>query len=196
MPTRLFDMVDVRKAPPSDFDAVYRMLCDRTGDRDRDAVEAWYVEHPELFHGAYVDDALVGFTVGRARREDSVELVGIAVDDEYTRRGIGSRLLDAFETAATDLGYERMSLGSAGGYVDEFYLANGYEPESILVRLHPDDVPENYRELGFEILRERVDDGVQKFYVTPGAHNPERVEAVREAFGDPEAIYIVEKYLA
>lgn len=188
-------MVDVRQALSGEFDAVYRMLRERVGERDRGAVEAWYDEHPELFLGAYADGAMVGFTTGRARSERTVELVGIAVDDEYTRRGIGSRLLDEFEAAAVELGYDRVSLGSAGGYVDDFYLANDYEPESILVRLHPEDVPEHYCDLGFEILRERDDDGTRKFYVAPCGHDPERVEAVREAFGDPQAIYIVEKWL-
>ncbi|WP_232701437.1 GNAT family N-acetyltransferase [Halobacterium wangiae] len=188
-------MVDVRRAPPAEFDALYQMLCQRTGEREEAVVRDWYDTHPELFHGVYADGALVGFTAGRARSDTSVELVGIAVDDAYTRQGVGSRLLDAFESAAAELGYDRVSLGSAGGYVDEFYLANGYEPESILVRLHPEDVPENHVDLGFEILRERVDDGTQKFYVAPGGHDPERVQAVREAFGDPQAIYIVEKYV-
>jgi GNAT superfamily N-acetyltransferase len=185
-------MVDLRQAPPEEFDAVNRLLCKRVGDRD--AVRDWYDAHPELFQCAY-DDAFVGFTAGRARPGASVELAAIGVVEEYTRRGVGPELLDAVESVAADLGCKRVSLGSAGGYVDEFYLANGYDPESILVRLHPDDVPENHRELGFEILRERVDDGTQKFYVAPGGHDPERVEAVREAFGDPDAIYIMETYL-
>lgn len=195
-------MVAVDHVPRDDFHAVYRMLCSRVGDRDRDAVQTWFEDTPELFWGAYDGDSLVGFAAGRTsalagrpERSDSVELVGIAVDDDYTRRGIGSRLLTAFESAVADLGFQRVSLGSAGGYVDEFYRENGYEPESILVRLHPDDVPDDVHDLGFDILRERRDDGVRKFYVAPGGFDPERVEAVRDAFGDPQAIYIVEKYV-
>jgi ribosomal protein S18 acetylase RimI-like enzyme len=188
-------MVDVRQVPDGDVGAVHRKLCERVGHREEATVREWYAEHPELFVGAYDDGSLVGFTAGRARSDSSVELAGIAVDDAYTRRGIGSRLLDAFEDAVAGLGYDRVSLGSAGGNFDEIYLANGYDPESIHVRLHPDDVPENHHKLGFEILRERVDDGTQKFYVAPGGHDPERVGAVREAFGDPDAIYIMETYL-
>ena len=188
-------MVDVHPVPESDAGTVHRKLCERVGHRDEATVCGWYDDHPGLFVGAYDGGGVVGFCAGRARDGPSVELVGIAVDDSHTRRGIGSRLLDAFEDAVASLGHDRVSLGSAGGYVDEFYLANGYEPESILVRLHPDDVPEDHRDLGFEILRERVDDGTQKFYVAPGGHDPERVEAVRGAFGDPDAIYIMEKFL-
>lgn len=195
-------MVDVQRVPDSDFEAVYRMLCGRVGQRDRDDVRAWFRDEPDLFRGAYDDGALVGFAAGRTWtaagrdwRPDSVELVGIAVDDDYTRNGVGSRLLEAFESAAAAAGFDRVTLGSAGGYVDEFYLANGYEPESVLVRLHPEDVPGDVHDLGFEILRERTDDGVRKFYVAPGGYDPERVDAVREAFGDPQAIYVMETFL-
>lgn len=198
-------MVDVRRVPESDFDVVYSLLCARVGDRDRSLVREWYDAHPELFRAAYHDEdadvdtgaheVVVGFALGRERRASSVELAGIGVREPHTRRGIGSRLLTAFEDAAADLGFDRVSLGSAGGYVDDFYLANGYEPESILVRLHPEDVPDDVRDLGFDVLRERTDDSVRKFYVAPNGHDPERVDAVREAFGDPDAIYVMEKDL-
>jgi ribosomal protein S18 acetylase RimI-like enzyme len=187
-------MVELRQVPVEDFGPVYRMLCERTGERDREAVESWYDEYPELFWGAYDQGALVGFALGRPRTGSSVELVGIAVDDEYTRRGIGSRLLGDFEGAVADLGYDRVSLGSAGGYVDEFYVSNGYYPESILVRSARDELPEDYLER-FAVLRERGDDGTWKVYLAPKGCDQERVELVREAFGDPEAIYIMEKYL-
>jgi ribosomal protein S18 acetylase RimI-like enzyme len=204
-------MVAVRRVPESDFDAVYQLLCERVGDRDRASVRAWYDDHPELFHAAYDGNSaggaaadyghsvaggaaeVVGFAIGRERGDDHVELAGIGVREAYTRRGIGSRLLRAFESAAADAGFERVSLGSAGGYVDDFYRANGYDPESILVRLHPEDAPENVRDLGFEILRERRECDTRKFYVAPGGYDPERVEAVRAAFGDPQAIYIMER---
>ncbi|MXR19795.1 GNAT family N-acetyltransferase [Halobacterium bonnevillei] len=203
-------MVAVRRVPESDFDAVYQLLCERVGHRDRATVRTWYDDRPELFHAAYEDSAgggdaadglreggaaadVVGIAIGRERGDDHVELAGIGVREADTRRGIGSQLLSAFETAAADAGFGRVSLGSAGGYVDDFYLANGYDPESILVRLHPDDVTENVRDLGFDILRERREDETRKFYVAPGGYDPERVEAVRSAFGDPQAIYVMEK---
>lgn len=192
-------MVDIRRVPASDFDTVLQKHHNRIDDRDRDAVESWYRAHPELFLGAYDGDEMVGFALGRNREGTSVELVGIAVDDSHTRQGVGSRLLDAFEAAAADLGYDRVSLGSAGGYVDEFYVSNGYQPESILVRTSRSDLPENHRER-FDVLRERDDDGTWKVYLAPRGSEQrpldhERVELVREAFDDPEAIYIMEKYL-
>lgn len=188
-------MVAIRRVPESDFQAVYDRLCSRVGDRDRAVVRAWYDAHPELFLAAYdAEDAVIGFALGRERSDVTAELAGIGVRDEYTRRGIGSDLVAAFEDAAADAGFGCVSLGSAGGYVDNFYLENGYEPESILVRKAPDESLEEYRNLDFEILRERDHAGVRKLYVAPGGYDPERVDAVRGAFDDPDAIYVMEKY--
>jgi ribosomal protein S18 acetylase RimI-like enzyme len=189
-------MVDVRSVPEADFDAVYDLLCDRVGDRDRDVVRDWYDDRPELFRAAHdPGDGIVGFALGREHSDASAELAGIGVQASHTRRGIGSMLLAAFEDAAADAGYGCVTLGSAGGYVDDFYLENGYEPESILVRKDPDERLDEYRDLDYAILREREHAGARKLYVAPGGYDPERVEAVRDAFDDPDAVYVMEKYL-
>jgi len=145
--------------------------------------------------GAYVDGEMVGHCLGQPEDDGVVHLAGISVANDHQRRGIGSGLLTEFEACAAALGVSRVTLGSAGGYVDRFYRERGYEPESILVRLPPDDVPENYRDLGYEIVEERMAEGVQKLYVGVDELDHAEVEGVRETFGDEEAIYIMEKDL-
>ncbi|WP_336036992.1 GNAT family N-acetyltransferase [Halobacterium yunchengense] len=192
-------MVELRRVTADEFDDVLELHHECIDDRDRDVVREWYDEHPALFWGAWDGDDLVGFALGRHREAASVELVGIAVRDAYARAGVGSRLLEAFEDAAREYGFERASVGSAGGYVDYFYAANGYRPESIMVRTSREALPENYRER-FDVRRERSVDGGHKVYLAPGgdADGPvdhDRVERVRAAFDDPDAIYIMEKSL-
>lgn len=188
-------MVEVRQVPKSDIEAVYRMRTDRVGDLPLETVREWHEEMPELFVGAYDGGELVGICIGREGPGEGVLLDAIAVSPSHVRRGIGSALLDAFEERAASLGYDRVGLGSAGGYVDEFYIANGYEPASVLVRLQSEDVPADYREMGYEIIDERNDDGTRKLYVGVDGYDPEFVEDVRDAFDDPDAIYIMEKRL-
>ena len=81
------------------------------------------------------DGDLVGVCTGHRRGDASAELAGLGVLPERRREGIGTRLVEQFEENAAEGGFERISVGSAGGDVDNFYAALGYEPESELVRL-------------------------------------------------------------
>lgn len=186
-------MVSVRRVPDGDFDAVHS-LHNRFTDQSvpHETVRSWYDETPGLFVAAY-DDDLVGICTGHRRGDDRAELAGLGVLPERRREGIGTRLVEQFEANAAAAGFEHVSLGSAGGYVDNFYAGLGYEPESVLVRLDGDvPVPQPAE---FDVCRERIEDGTRKLYLEADVVDHEYLDAVREAFGDDEAIYIVRKSL-
>jgi len=189
-------MVEVQMVRESDLPE-FRCLHNAYVDRDAslETVRDWYQEHPELLIGAYDDGELAGHCLGLPRAEGEVELAGIAVEQSHQRQGIGSALLSAFEEQARSLQFQRISLGSAGGYVDEFYIENGYTPHSVLVRLDPDDVPQNYRDMEYKIADERMDGCTKKLYVEVDGFDPAFVEEIRAAFDDSEAVYIMEKDL-
>jgi GNAT superfamily N-acetyltransferase len=206
-------MVAIRRVDRSDLPTL-RRLHNRYTDSDvsLSEIEDLSEENPELLLGAYdegdsdgeendgeatrevEDDRLVGYALGLDGPQPGVQLGGIAVRDTHQNHGIGSDLLAAFEKRAADLGFERASLGSAGGYVDAFYVNRGYRPSH--VRVAPDDPPENYRDLGYEIADETVEDESVVLSVAVDGYEPSLLEEVREAFGDPEAIYIMEKDLS
>lgn len=189
-------MVEIRTVEESDLDAFCRVYNSTIGrDESLATIEADYSDHPEFLVGAYEGETLVGFAYGVDGDHSGVELKGIGVVEGRRREGIGASLLAALESAVVASGFERLGLGSAGGYVDEFYLACGYEPESILLRFDSEADAESYRDCGYDICRERVDDGVVKWYIDVEEHDPPFLDEVREAFDDPEAIYIMEKYL-
>lgn len=189
-------MVDIRTVDESDL-ADFRRLHNTYVGRNEslETVRHWYREHPELLVGAYDDDQLVGHCLGIPRSEGEVELNGIAVDQPYQRRGMGTKLLSAFEDRVSSRGFQRVSLGSAGGYVDEFYIENGYSPDSVLVRLDPDVDSQDYTEMGYEIGDERMDDGLKNLYVEAEEFDPGFLEEIRQVFEDPEALYIMSKEL-
>jgi len=79
---------------------------------------------------------------------------GITVDDKHTDRGLGSLLFARFEQAAAHAGYRDVNLGSAGGYVEHFYLKNGYQQAEYMVVIPDGD--RRCLDLGRrEVLRER-----------------------------------------
>lgn len=89
--------------------------------------------YPRAFVALASGGELAGVAFGWPRELDapgdsSFTLDGIAVREPYQRKGYGRLLLRAFESAADEYGYPAVSVGSAGGYVEKFYLDNGYIP--------------------------------------------------------------------
>ena len=89
--------------------------------------------YPRTFLVILHKKEVVGAAYGWARENEdrnrkTFVLNGIGVKDAYRRSGLGTRLLQAFERAAKEYGAAVISVGSAGGYVEKFYLNNGYQP--------------------------------------------------------------------
>lgn len=189
-------MVTIRTIDERDLPA-FRALHNTYVDREEplDTVRDWFRTDPELCIGAFEDGTLVGHCLGRPRSDRTVELAGIAVKQSRQGRGIGSALLAAFEDRAADLGFERIEVGSAGGYVDDFYHDRGYDPESALVRQDPDESIPAERSTAYDVLRERTEDGRRRVYVDVNGLDDPPIEEIQAAFGDSEAIYIMTKAL-
>lgn len=163
-------------------------------DKSMETVHSWYEEVPDLFLFAVDGDAVIGVCTGRSRGKREASLAGIGIEPDRRSEGIGTQLLERFEANASEAGIERLSVASAGGRVDSFYLNNGYSPEKILV-MDPDGGPEDYDAARFEIEWDRNEDGTRKCYVNVAEYDPVVLETVREAFNDDHAIYIMAKTL-
>ena len=90
--------------------------------------------YPEAFLTISVDGTVAGAAFGWPRRHSdpsdaSFTLDGICIDIRLHRSGLGRKLLARFESAAKFYGAPAVSVGSAGGYVEKFYLSCGYLPK-------------------------------------------------------------------
>lgn len=99
-------------------------------------------ERAEIFPEAFIalerNGEVIGVCFGWARKLDAPEdnsfvLDGIAVKPDFQKNGYGKILLDAFEKAAAGYGYSLISVGSAGGYVEKFYMDCGFIPKEYKV---------------------------------------------------------------
>ncbi|MCI9322190.1 MAG: GNAT family N-acetyltransferase [Lachnospiraceae bacterium] len=102
-------------------------------DSEKEKMERRAGRYPRAFVALAIEAELAGVAFGWPRELDapgdsSFTLDGIAVREPYQRKGYGRLLLRAFESAAGEYGYPAVSVGSAGGYVEKFYLDNGYIP--------------------------------------------------------------------
>ena len=114
-------------------DGFYRLVSDYLPGSDLETVRNRAVNYskayPVLMHGETVIGAAFGWPRSLdATGEEGFTLDGIAVEEAYQKRRYGARLLSAFEKAAEEYGYSLISVGSAGGYVEKFYMENGYNP--------------------------------------------------------------------
>ncbi len=104
----------------------------------QDKMKKYAAVFPKAFIALIHDQEVIGVAFGWHRRiefpeDDSFELNGIAIKYEYEKKGYGKILLKAFEEAARDYGACAVSLGSAEGYVEKFYLDCGYIPKEYKV---------------------------------------------------------------
>ena len=83
---------------------------------------------PGVSLGCLLAGGVVGIAYGGpARRQPGCLILrGIAVAGAHAQKGRGSLLLYRFEEQARAAGFNTVSVGSAGGYVDRFYAKNGY----------------------------------------------------------------------
>ena len=134
------DIVHVLDAGSLDAGAVGLLARARlSADDAAEAVAAFAERRPLL--AAVGDEAgsLIGIAFGVPVGPEAI-LQGIAVAQDAAGRGIGSRLLQEFESVCTSAGLGAISLGSADGYVERFYRKNGYRVREYWVRLGRDDV--------------------------------------------------------
>ena len=102
-------------------------------DSDPERLRKFAAEYPKAFLLLIKENELIGAAFGRDRsrqfpEDNSFELCGIAVRYDHQRRGYGSMLLREFEKAAAGYGKAAVSLGSAEGYAEKFYISCGYFP--------------------------------------------------------------------
>jgi GNAT superfamily N-acetyltransferase len=139
---------------PGQLPAAVELAAEFLGQSGADALLADFAAYPGLAIALTIDGTLAGVAFGHPDGEDGATLEGITVDDAHTAHGLGSLLLARFEQAAADAGYRDVNLGSGGGYVEHFYLKNGYQQAEYMVII-PGGDRQCLDRGGLDVLRER-----------------------------------------
>ena len=126
-------MLNVKQLTSENEEAFYNFTAEYLPDSAPERLRVFYRSYPEAFLLCEIDGELFGAAFGRDRSvqfpdDDSFELCGIAVRCDHQRKGYGRKLLAEFERAAKKYGAKAVSLGSAEGYAELFYLSCGYIP--------------------------------------------------------------------
>jgi len=143
----------------------------------------------------------IGVCYGCPLREEIHEdahtalLRGIAVIKEHSARGHGTQLLRYFEQQAANAGFHRVTVGSAGGYVERFYTKNGYRPVRFLVQLAVEDGGVAALRDKYDVAAERVKGTTRYVYVRIESLDESLRRRLREDSGVDEVTAIMDKDL-
>ncbi len=128
-------MEQIRIVPLNDdnANAFYSLVEEYLPDSEPESLKKYAKEFPQAFLTLLMDNEVIGVAFGWFRsmevpEDDSFTLNGIAVRYDYQKKTYGKKLLRAFEEAALEYGATEVSLGSADGYVEKFYIDCGYVP--------------------------------------------------------------------
>jgi len=170
---------------------------------DDSPFESWQIQrstHPDLFLAARVDGHAIGICYGwppdaEHVSADTIVLQGIAIAENFSGKCHGSQLLHAFESQVAMRGGNTISVGSAGGYVDHFYMKNGYAPTAFMICIPADRQipPALTRE--YSVSDERSDGDLRRLYVGISRLDNTLRERLISAFDADEVIAIMDKDL-
>lgn len=123
---------------PEHEEEFYRFTAKYLPDSEPERLRRFSDEYPKAFLLLIYENEVIGAAFGRDRsrqfpEDDSFELCGIAIRYDHQRKGYGSMLLREFEKAAAEYGKKSVSLGSAEGYAEKFYISCGYFPSEYKV---------------------------------------------------------------
>jgi GNAT superfamily N-acetyltransferase len=164
------------------------------GRSGADALIADFAAHPGLAIALAIDGEIEGVAFGHPDGAGGATLEGITVDDAHTAQGFGSLLLARFEQAAADAGYRDVSLGSGGGYVEHFYLKNGYRQVEYMIVI-PGGERQDLDLAGLTVLRERLrePDGLVLNIAAPEGYSPVVKAALEQRLHASEVCCIFSK---
>lgn len=127
----------------------YKLALEYLPYSDYEIVKKREAEYRQAYMVALLEKKVIGVVFGwprnlNAPEDESFVIDGICIQEPFQKHGYGSLLLQAMEHACLLYGCPSISLGSAGGYVEHYYIKNGYEPICYKV----------YREQGIAVEKE------------------------------------------
>ncbi len=129
----MVEQIKITTVNDGNRNAFYSLVEEYLPDSEPERLMKYEKEFPKAFLTLLDGNEVIGVAFGWLRsievpEDDSFELNGMAVRYDYQKRTYGKKLLAAFEQAAMMYGASAVSVGSAGGYVEKFYIDCGYYP--------------------------------------------------------------------
>ena len=149
--------MEIKQILPTDIQNAFDVSKRCTLQTNKTKFMEQYNAHPELFRAVYDQNNIVGVCHAAEHENHLIIIHGIAVEPAYSGKGLGGKLLKEIEIAAKKLGGKTLSVGSAAGYVEKFYIKNGFKPIHFIAII-PKEQPINKQEFNIINKREQGND--------------------------------------
>lgn len=133
--------IKIRQIREEDYKKAHQFQCEYLDEESFEDFIERIEANPDLYFIALDNEELVGICYGHPsdKVKDAINLQGIAVNlDEtkgYARKGIGSKLMIAFEKTVKQKGFDKIDVGSADDLkVEKFYLKNDFKPYQLVAK--------------------------------------------------------------
>jgi len=153
---------------------------------------------PTTVIGYYLDSKLIGYAYGLAHPEadgKTFTLDGIAIIEPHNATGRGGKLLAFFEKCVYELGFRRIDVGSAGGYVERFYLKNGYKAMELKILVEGDAWKVKQTNAPFPVAEVQTQGNYTKLVIAVTDYYAMDKEEITLYYGGVESFFVFEKTL-
>ena len=149
-------------------------------------------QFPSAVVGYYIGDKMVGVCYGVEINSENFMLDGIAIVQPYNAKGRGGKLISLFEQNVAALGYKNISLGSADGYVERFYIKNGYTPIELKI-YSQDDWKEKSENSKYPIAYTQKEGDKTKLVIKVIDYNSMNKAEITEYYNGTDSFFVFEK---
>jgi len=183
----------IKEISNTDFNEFNAIVQEYLPGTDEDELVRKY-NNNGIFTGYYLDSKIIGVCFGIGEDKSNFSLSGIAIVHPYNMQGRGGHLLKYFEAVVKSKGYKNISLGSGDGYVERFYLKNGYKLQSLKI-LTENDMWKEKKDHQFPITRIETQGQYTKLVIENIKYEDTDKRIICDFYCGSDCFYVFEKNL-
>jgi hypothetical protein len=185
----------VKVIPESDYEILRQIVDEYLPGTKLADLEKMCQQFPSAVVGYYIEDKMVGVCYGFEIDRENFTLDGIAIVQPYNALGRGGKLIALFEKCVSLLGYTNISLGSAGGYVERFYIKNGYVPVELKVYVECDKWKQKSKNYIFPVAYTQTEGERLKLVIMVTDYHAMNKTEITEYYNGRDSFFVFEKNL-
>jgi GNAT superfamily N-acetyltransferase len=186
----------IKIIPKEDYDEMKKIVEEYlTGTEE---IKAICENFPTAAAGYYICGKLIGCAYGFASPwgvEAAFSLDGICIVHPYNGAGRGGKLLAFWEKRVYEMGFRSVDLGCAGGYVERFYLKNGYTPIELKILVKGGGWKEKQKNYPFPVAEVQTQGEFTKLVLAVKDYASMNKDEITKHYGGEDSFFVFKKNL-